>query len=129
MQYLDGPQGGKAQPQPGVHSGSAWRDLTTNLISGPPNSNGSVDKESTYKAGDLGDVGCIPGLGRSPGEGNGNPLQYSCLGNPSHGQATALGVAHDLATEHTHTYIHIYDLLLRQLSVYNLWSRGTGGIK
>ena len=29
-----------------------------------------------------GDVGSIPGLGRSPGEGNGNPLQYSCLGNP-----------------------------------------------
>ena len=31
---------------------------------------------------DAGDVGLIPGLGRSPGEGNGNPLQYSCLGNP-----------------------------------------------
>ena len=30
-----------------------------------------------------GDVGSIPGLGRSPGEGNGNPLQYSCLGNPT----------------------------------------------
>ena len=29
-----------------------------------------------------GDSGSIPGLGRSPGEGNGNPLQYSCLGNP-----------------------------------------------
>ena len=29
-----------------------------------------------------GDVGSIPGLGRSPGEGNGNTLQYSCLGNP-----------------------------------------------
>ena len=29
-----------------------------------------------------GDVGCTPGWGRSPGEGNGNPLQYSCLGNP-----------------------------------------------
>ena len=28
------------------------------------------------------DPGSIPGLGRSPGEGNGNPLQYSCLGNP-----------------------------------------------
>ena len=31
---------------------------------------------------DAGDVGLIPGLGRSPGEGNGNPLQYSSLGNP-----------------------------------------------
>ena len=29
-----------------------------------------------------GDAGSIPALGRSPGEGNGNPLQYSCLGNP-----------------------------------------------
>ena len=30
-----------------------------------------------------GDAGSIPGSGRSPGEGNGNPLQYSCLGNPT----------------------------------------------
>ena len=30
----------------------------------------------------VGDLGLIPGLGRLPGEGNGNPLQYSCLGNP-----------------------------------------------
>ena len=40
---------------------------------------GSDGKEFTYDAGDL---GSIPGLGRSPGEGNGNPLQYSCLENP-----------------------------------------------
>ena len=33
-------------------------------------------------AGDVGDTGSIPGLGRSPGVRNGNPLQYSCLGNP-----------------------------------------------
>ena len=33
-------------------------------------------------AGEAGDAGSIPGLGRSPGEGNGNPLQYSCLRNP-----------------------------------------------
>ena len=32
-------------------------------------------------AGNTGDSGLIPGLGRSPGGGNGNPLQYSCLGN------------------------------------------------
>jgi len=32
--------------------------------------------------GNAGDAGSIPGLGRSPGEGNGNPLQYSCLENP-----------------------------------------------
>ena len=39
---------------------------------------GSAGKESVCNAGDL---GLIPGLGRSPGEGNGNPLQYSCLKN------------------------------------------------
>ena len=40
---------------------------------------GSDGKESACKVGDL---GSILGSGRSPGEGNGNPLQYSCLGNP-----------------------------------------------
>ena len=39
-------------------------------------------KESAYSAERHGDVGSIPGLGRSSGEGNGNPLQYSCLENP-----------------------------------------------
>ena len=39
-------------------------------------------KNSPAKAGDISDVGLIPGMGRSPGEGNGNPLQYSCLENP-----------------------------------------------
>ena len=34
------------------------------------------------KAGDTGDIGLIPALGRSPAEGNSNPLQYSCLENP-----------------------------------------------
>ena len=39
---------------------------------------GSDSKESTY---DVGDLGSMPGLGRSPGGGYGNPLQYSCLEN------------------------------------------------
>ena len=39
-------------------------------------------KEFTYNAEDAGDSGSIPGSGRFPGGGNGNPLQYSCLGNP-----------------------------------------------
>ena len=43
------------------------------------NLGGSDSKASAYNVGDL---GSIPGLGRSPGEGNGNPLQYSCLENP-----------------------------------------------
>ena len=43
---------------------------------------GSVVKNLPAKAGDTGDVGSIPGLGRSPGEANGYPLHYSCLENP-----------------------------------------------
>ena len=39
-------------------------------------------KESVCNAGDLEDSGSIPGLGRYPGRGHGNPLQYSCLENP-----------------------------------------------
>jgi len=39
-------------------------------------------KNPPTKAGDVKDVGSIPGLGRSPGGGHGNPLQYSCLENP-----------------------------------------------
>ena len=43
---------------------------------------GSDSKESACNAGDPRDVGSIPESGRSPGEGNGNPLQCSCLENP-----------------------------------------------
>ena len=53
---------------------------------------GSDGKESACNAGDL---GLIPGLGRSPGEGNGYPLQYSCLENSTDRgawQATVHGV-------------------------------------
>ena len=42
---------------------------------------GAVRKNPPANVGDAGDVGSIPGLGRSPGEDNGNPLQYSCLEN------------------------------------------------
>ena len=42
---------------------------------------GAAVKNPPANAGDTGDVGLIPGLGRSPGGGNGNPLQYSCLEN------------------------------------------------
>ena len=41
----------------------------------------SVVKNPPTNAGDFRDAGSVSGLGRSPGEGNGNPLQYSCLGN------------------------------------------------
>ena len=51
---------------------------TPSTIAGLPG--GSEVKASACNAGDQ---GSIPGLGRSPGEGNGNPLQYSCLENPT----------------------------------------------
>ena len=53
--------------------------LCTVFVSGGPDG-----KESACSVGDL---GLIPGLGRSPREGNGNPLQYSCLGNPMDSRA------------------------------------------
>ena len=40
------------------------------------------DSDGKASAYNVGDPGSIPGSGRSPGEGNANPLQYSCLGNP-----------------------------------------------
>ena len=46
-------------------------------------SGGAVVKNPPANAGDARDVGLIRGSGRFPGEGNGNPLWYSCLGNPT----------------------------------------------
>ena len=57
-----------------------WRHEKWNLR---PVSYGSVGKESACNAGDTGDAGLIPESGRSPVGGNGNPLQYSCLKNPT----------------------------------------------
>ena len=68
----------------------------------------SVGKESARNAGD---PGWIPGLGRSPGEENGNPLQYSCLENPMDRKAwgatvhMVARVGHDLATKPSPTCI------------------------
>ena len=60
-------------------------DFNTIILKGFPG--GSDGKESACNVGDL---GLIPRLGRSPGEENGNPLQYSCLENP-HGQRSLAG--------------------------------------
>ena len=56
----------------------------------------SVVKNPPANAGGAGDLGLIPGSGRSPGGGHGNPLQYSCLENPMNRgtwRATVHGVA------------------------------------
>ena len=45
------------------------------------------NRASPVTAGNVGDLGSVPGLGRSPGEGNSNPLQYSCLENSMDGGA------------------------------------------
>ena len=66
------------QPSCGTHS----FEFSQRLHGGFPG--GSVGKNLPANTGD---IGSIPALGRSPGKGNGNPLQYSCLGNPLDGGA------------------------------------------
>ena len=70
-----------------------FKSFNTNHGASPTSLVAETVKASAYKAGD---PGLIPGLGRFSGEGNGNPLQYSCLENPMDGgawQATVHGVA------------------------------------
>ena len=71
-------------------------------------SGGSVVKNPPTSAGD---VGSIPCLGRSPGEGNGNPLQYSCLENPMERRSLAgyspwgrRRVEHNLVTKQQYVF-------------------------
>ena len=84
-----------------------WINFTHDTVSGFPRS--LSGKEIACNAGDS---SLIPGLGRSPIERNGNPLQYSCLGNAMDRgacQSTAHGpqnIGHDWATEYTHTHTH-----------------------
>ena len=62
---------------------------------------GTLVKNPPASAGDVRDAGSIPGSGRSPGEGNGNPLQYLCLENPTDRRAwwaTVYGVTKSLVT-------------------------------
>ena len=78
---------------------------------------GTESKESAYSAGD---PGSIPGSGKSPGEGNGNPLQYCCLENP-HGQRSLAGYflwgREELDTTdrlHIHIFTRDYYLVIKR---------------
>ena len=80
-------------------------------------SNDTDGKESACSAGDLGSV---PGSGKSSGEGHGNPLQYSCLENSMYrepGGLQSMGlqrVEHECAiNRHTHTHTHTHTHSLR----------------
>ena len=82
---------------------------------------GSVGKNPPVNAGDTGDAGLIPGLGRSPGGGNGNPLQYPHLKNPMNRGAwwaTVHGVAKSRTRLSTHalTYHYFFFFILLCIS-------------
>ena len=86
------------------HSVTLWEFTQVAVCIGLPG--GVVVKNTSANAGNARDSGSIPGLGRSPGEGNGNPLRSSCLGNPT-GRgawwATVHGVAESDMTEPENT--------------------------
>ena len=81
-------------------------------------------KNLPTNAGDARDADSIPGLGRSPGEGNGIPLQYSCLGNPVDRGPGGLqsmeckGVRHDCAVEHAHNIFFTHSPVDGQLGCF-----------
>ena len=91
------------------------------VLSGFPG--GSDSKKSSCNAGGL---GSILGLGRSPGGGHGNPLQFSCLENP-HGQEPGRTLVHGVAesdmTEHLSTHVYYHTLLSGKL---NSFTGGSG---
>ena len=65
----------------------------------------------------VGDLGLIPGLGRSPGEGNGNPLQYSCLENPMDGGAwwaIVHGVTKSWTQLNDFTFLSLYGVYIKK---------------
>ena len=82
-------------------------------------------KEAKLKEDKTGELGSIPGLGRSPGEGNGNPLQDSCLENPMDRgaqRAPVHGVAESDTTEQLHSHTHFVSkpLAIQQKTVLQM---------
>ena len=80
---------------------------------------GSVVKNLPASSGHAEDAGSIPGSGRSPGGGNGNPLQFSCLGNPTDRGSwgvTVHRVAESERIEHAHaTHRSLSNLVFTEL--------------
>ena len=66
----------------------------------------NVLKNLPASAGDIGDVNSVPGSRKSPGGRNGNPLQYSCLGNPMVRGAWRFAVNRIAKSQNTHTHTH-----------------------
>ena len=89
---------------------------------------GSAVKKLPANAGDEGDVGSIPGSGRSPGGGNGHPLQYSCLKNPMDRRAwpaTVHWVTKSQTQLSTHMYVNYTSIKLEEKNIF-LSSRQKG---
>ena len=98
-------------------SGLISINLCFKVQQGDTDPGGSDGKTSAYNAGDL---GSIPGSGRSPGEGNGNPLQCSCLENPMDGGSWSWGHKESDTTERLHFHFQgdtERSLVLRSLGV------------
>ena len=88
-------------------------------------------KNLPANAGDVRDVGSIPGTGRSPGEGDGNPFQYSCLGNSMDREAwqtTIHGVTNSQMQLSTHRPAHTHTHSLPK-NIYFIFSQGVRGFE
>ena len=89
---------------------------------------GSDSKESAYHSRDL---GLIPGLGRSPRGGNGNPLQYSCLENPMN-RGAWWATVHGVAERHdwpTNTFTHYGHLPSTSTRIKSWWASGAADLQ
>ena len=83
-----------------------------------------VLKNLSVNVGDVKEAGLIPELGRSPGEGNGNPLQYSCLENPMD-RGTWRAAVHGISQSQTrlkqlsmHSYMYIFTKIFVYICIF-----------
>ena len=107
-----------------VNTKATWRYMYTHTRF----SGGTVVKNPPANVGDTRDSVLISGSGQSPGEGNGNPLQYSCLENSMERGAwwaTVRGVAKSQTQLSAHIYMYIYTCITLRITLlsrmYMLW--------